>query len=339
MQIKHQSLASCLERNTPSICWLLGQDAYLIAESLKTIKNYIKNHDEYVEQVIIIQSPNDWDSFKMQVNSYMLFSDMSVVHLIDERKSLDAKAKKLIVEYTKAINPRCFVIIRTPNIPQKQLNWLSPLTEVLLVTHYSLNDTAMHRWISDQLKTQGFSFAPLVPQLIQQHTQGNMLACAQTIEKIILSDPDQNHVTVAQVMEHLYNQCDNTLYELVDCCLLGQAAQGIQILRQAASKKTEPTLVLWMLSQELRLILRLIYLIKQNVDFKSALQQLKIWPQRSSLYQQALQRISQDTAEHLIKYCLSIDELIKSNATKHAWDGLEQLILSLRPRRQQPILG
>ena len=74
--------------------------------------------------------------------------------------------------------------------------------------------------------------------LIYQYTQGNMLACAQVIDKIALSHPPNSQINIEQVQEQLSNQCEHSPFELIDACLLGQADKSIQILRQAANNKT-----------------------------------------------------------------------------------------------------
>jgi DNA polymerase-3 subunit delta len=156
-----------------------------------------------------------------------------------------------------------------------------------------------------------------------------MLACAQVIEKIALSNTSNSRINSQQALEHLSDQCDNSLFELVDACLLGQADTAIHILRQSANNKTEATLVLWMLTQEVRILLQLSYLAHQKLDFKKACNQLKIWPQRTSLYQLSIKRLHGPVLEKLLHYCKSIDEQIKSNLNTQVWNSLEKLSLSL----------
>jgi DNA polymerase-3 subunit delta len=114
---------------------------------------------------------------------------------------------------------------------------------------------------------------------------------------------------------------------LIEACLTGQADKAIHILRQAANNKTEVTLVLWMLTQEIRILLQLSF--RQNTDFKTAYNQLKIWPQRINLYQASIRRLNNPTLEQLLHYCKSIDEQIKSNLNTQVWNALEKLTLSL----------
>ncbi|RUR09594.1 DNA polymerase III subunit delta [Legionella sp. km772] len=329
MQIKHNYLLQHLQKKSFALYWLAGQDPYLLEESLKIIKNHIKNQYTCDEKIISIQNPADWLAIPEEANNYSLFSDYTLLTIFYDKKTLDSTGKKIINEYLKNINSRCFLIIRTPHIPTKQLQWLTPLNDALLIVHYALNTEAMSQWIKEQLKKHSLSYEANVPALIQQYTQGNMLACAQVIEKISLSFSTPGHVSSKEALEHVFNQCEHNLFELVDACLLGQADKSIQILRHTAENKTEPTLILWMLAQEIRLILQLNYLMKQSIDFKTACAQLKIWPQRYGLFQHALKRLSSDFLRELLRYSLYIDEQIKSNLNTQTWNSLERVILSL----------
>lgn len=328
MQIKPNYLAQHLQKKSFAIYWLAGQDTYLLEDSLKTIKNQIKNQNECDEKVLSVQAPDDWQTIPEEANNYSLFSDSTLLNIFYDKKTLDSTGKKVISEYLKNPNPQCSIIIRTPNIPAKQLQWLTTTNDILLVMHYALAPEAMSYWIKEQLNKHSLSYDADVPALIQQYTQGNMLASAQVIEKIRLNFSGPGHVSRKEALEHVFNQCEHNLFELADACLLGQVDRSIQILRHAANNKSEPILVLWVLAQEIRQLLQLHHFVKQ-VDFKSACSQLKIWPQRSGLYQTALRRLSYDFLSSLLRYSLKIDEQIKSSMSMQSWSSLERVILSL----------
>ncbi|WBV64676.1 hypothetical protein PGH43_08440 [Legionella pneumophila 130b] len=101
------------------------------------------------------------------------------------------------------------------------------------------------------------------------------------------------------------------------------------MLRQAANNKTEVTLVLWMLTQEIRTLLQLLFLMQQKMDIKMASNQLKIWTQRVNLYQSAIKRLNPLLLQQLHHYCQSIDDKIKSNSNNQVWNALENISLSL----------
>jgi DNA polymerase III subunit delta len=342
MQIKQQMLAQHVQKKIAPLYMLIGQDTYLLENSLTLIKSAIKKNYDYDEKIISIQSTEDWYIVKEEASSYSLFSDIVLLNIFFDKKTLDTAGKKILTEYLTSINSRCFIIIRAPNISLKQLQWLSSQEHAIITVAFPLNPEAMKSWIVTQLKKSSFNFDQQIPNLIYHYTQGNMLACAQVIEKITLANT-AGTLGIEQVQEHLSDQCDHNLFELVEACLLGHSNKAIQILRHAANNKTEGTLVLWILSQEIRVMLQLSHLIEQKVDLKSACNQLKIWPQRINLYQACCNRLnknelltnekSTNEIEHVLKqlhqYCCSIDERIKSNFNTQIWSGLESIALSL----------
>lgn len=329
MQIKQPMLAQHLRRKINPIHILIGAESFLIEESMSLIKSTIKKDQECDEKTLYIQSTTDWSQLIEEAYSYSLFADTLILTVFYDKKTIDAAAKKTLTQYLEALNTRCFIIIRAPEVPAKQLLWLSQHDAVLLVVSYNLTPEAMKQWIVTQFKKNTLNFESSIPDLIYQYTQGNMLACAQLIEKIALVNPAHTLITPQKTLEQVSDQSQHTLFELVDNCLLGYADKAIHILRQAAQNKTESTLVLWMLTQEVRLILQLSYSILQKVDFKSACSQLKIWPQRTNLYHSAIKRVDRQFLEQLLHFCNSIDEQIKTNLNAQVWNSLEQLALAL----------
>lgn len=329
MQIKQQMLAQQIQKKIAPLYVLTGQEHYLLEDGLNTIKSVIKKSFDCDEKIITINAAEDWNILLEEANSYSLFSDIVLLNIVYDKKTIDAAGKKILTKYLSAINSRCYIIIRAPNLPAKQLQWLYNQEQVVVVIAYPLNAEAMKQWIVNQFKKYAFSFEPQIPDLIYQYTQGNMLACAQVIEKIALSNMANSKINSQQALEHLSDQCAHSLYELSDACLLGQADKAIHILRQAADNKTEATLVLWMLTQEVRILLQLSFRQQQNIDFKTACSQLKIWPQRINFYQSGVRRLNTSILEQLLHYCKFIDEQIKSNLNTQVWNALEKLSLSL----------
>jgi DNA polymerase-3 subunit delta len=329
MQIKQQLLAQQVQKQIAPLYVLIGQEHYLLEESLKTIKSAIKKSYDCDEKVISIQSVDDWGTIIEEANSYSLFAETVLINIFYDKKSIDAGGKKILSEYLKSVNSRCYIIIRAPNIPAKQLQWLYNQEHVVLVIAYPLNHEQIKQWIVNQLQKNKLNFEQQVPDLIHQYTQGNMLACAQVIEKISLSNVPNSHVNAHQALAHLSDQCAHSPFELVEACLSGQADKAIHILRQAANNKTEVTLILWMLTHEVRILLQLCHLVQHKVDFNTACSQLKIWPQRIRLYQLCIKRFNNPVLEQLHYYCKSIDEQIKLNLNTQVWNALEKLSLSL----------
>lgn len=329
MQIKQQSLSQQLQKKLVPIYVLIGQDNYLLNEAVLSIKSFIKKSYSVDETKYSIQSPHDWHKIIEEANSYSLFSEAVILDVYMDKKSIDSEGKKRLSAYLGAINTRCYLIIQAPHLQARNIQWLSTHEQVVVVLSYPLNTESMKSWITAQLRKNTIQFDPEIPDLIYQYTQGNMLASAQAIEKIALCNLPDNRLNRQQTLEQLSDQSDHSLYDLVDALLTSQADKAIHVLRKAAQDKTEPTLVLWMLTQEVRILLHLSILTQQNVEFKSACSQLKIWPQRTSLYHASLRKFNQVVLHRLLHCCQLIDEHIKLYSSPIVWHSLESLALSI----------
>ena len=331
MLIKQQALASHLRHKLAPLYLLFGQDPFLLNQAAESIKLTWKtiNQNELEETIIHINNPSDWTLLDEEANSYSLFAQHIFIDIRFEKKSLDASGKEFITRYLQNINPHCLLVLRAPNLSQKQLQWLLNEDSAHVVQVNSLNALAIQNWIAEQLQLKAIQFEQGVPTLIHQFTQGNMLACAQVIEKLDLIKDEQTVFTRELVKEQLVDQCDYQLFELAEACLSKNSDKVIQLIRYAYNTKAEPSLVLWILAQEIRLLIQLIELTRQSVPFNTACNQLKIWPQRAKLYQTTLKQINLNVLLDLLHFCKTIDERIKSNQNRQVWHALEQIALSL----------
>ncbi|CEK10868.1 DNA polymerase III subunit delta [Legionella hackeliae] len=330
MLIKQQALGTHLARNPlAAIYILIGQDHFLLTEAASAIKkSCLQKNSDTEETIIHINSASDWSLVDEKANSYSLFSSYVLLDVRYEKQTLEAAGKNFITKYLNNINSSCLLLIRAPQLGSKQLQSFINHDAVHVVQIFPLDNAAMQHWIKDQLQKRGIKFEADVPALIFQYTQGNMLACAQALDKIQLI-ADESLLTSTIVKEQLIDQCSYQLFDLSDACLLQDANKVIQHLRHANTSGVEPTLILWLLAQDIRNLLQLGELTQQSIPFTTACSQLKIWTQKSKLYQSALKRLLPANLIQLLQFCKNIDEQIKSNQNSQVWPALERVALSL----------
>ncbi len=329
MNIKYQAVAQSLRQKIYPLYMLTGQDHYLLNDAALMIKKAWRQRGECDEKTIHMNGSADWELLREEASSYSLFSEFVLIDARCDKKSIEASGKKMLQNYLQNINSRCLIILRAPNVPGKQLQLLANNEHTVMVQVYPFLPAELQRWITTQLQNHNIRHESEVPALIHQYTQGNMLACAQVVEKLALISNDGGLLTSAMVLEQLSDQCDYQLYELAEACLSARAEKVIHLLRQACQNKTEPTLILWLLSQEVRLLIQLDHLRKQSMPLATACSQLKIWPQRVRAYETTLARIPLARLQQLLQNCQQLDEQIKSNQSITIWHGLESVALAL----------
>jgi DNA polymerase III subunit delta len=329
MLIKYQGLNTVLNKSLHNLYVVTGQDPYLLNDAQRQIKTSISKQRAFEQKTIHLTSTADWSALLDEASNYSLFSEFVLIQAYFDKKSLDKNCKEIITTYLEHNNPKCQIIIYAPNVSSKQLQWLSNNKDALIVQIYPLRPPELLNWIQSQLKQQHILHDNKVPKLIHLYSQGNMLACAQAIEKLALIYTSNTPLTIEEVKETLIDQSEYQLYELAEACLNADTARSLRLVRQAHDSKTEPTLMLWLLTQEVRLLIQLHHLIDQQLAFNAACNQLNIWQQKMPLYRAAQQRLPIEKLHPLLQFCNQIDQIIKSNQNQFTWQFIEQLVLAL----------
>lgn len=331
MLIKHQDIHFRISSPLPAVVVLIGQDAFLI-ETIATAfkKAWQAEHQQQSDNKrLTLETAADWGMLLDEVNHYSLFSNTTLIEAHYAKKSLDSEGKAFFESYLNRINPDCLLIIRAPELTQKPLQFLVNAQQAVLVQTKAPDRATVLRWIKDQLTALKIHYQPAIIPLIEQYTRGNLSACAQLLEKIGLTHDPNQALSIEQVKRHLVDQSEYQLFELSDACLLGQADQALLILRSAIENRGELTLILWILAQDVRLLLQLLDSAQHNRPFATTLSQLKIWPQRGKLYQAALKRHNQAGLSRLLACCGQLDTLIKTSQTPQIKRNFELLVLGL----------
>lgn len=334
MLIKYQALAGLLQNKTHAIYVLLGNDPYLLNDAAVQIKQSFLKRPDVSQAIMDIQSPADWSLLVAEANSYSLFSEYVFLDARFDKKTIDTTGKALLTEYLAAINERCLILLRAPLLSAKALQWLIDSPNAAVVQIYSFAAPALKQWIDIQLQAKNLRTEAGVPDLIHQFTQGNMLATAQLIEKLSLSSKPGEIISIAMIREQLSDQSHFEVYALAEACLNANAIQCIRLLQQFRAERIEPTLILWILTQEIRLLIQLHYLLKQRTSIDAACNQLKIWSSRVHFYTKAITRLSLQPLLTLLSECRQLDEMIKTTQNMQIWDRFELIALSLCGVRQ-----
>ena len=288
----------------------------------------VKAHDVDYQRMDIVQ-PEDWQRVALAFNHYSLFSELTILDVSFDKKNLDQDSKLFLRDYLDRADFTCLLILYLPQLTSTNLKFLSEDPRAAHVLVKMPGSTVIERWISDELHEQYKQFPTTLPRLIYQYTQGNLLACSQVIEKIKLAEGKTEILTENSVLQQLEDQCHYQLYELRDNCLAGDTKKALRIFRFALENRYERTLILWIITQEIRLLMQLFELNLQQNNWQIAIKKLQIWPSRAYLYQNALQRIDLTLLTSLLSWCSTLDQLIKTSQSNQIDCAFELLIVSL----------
>ena len=326
MIIKPVALSAHLKDQCLSIYILTGPEQLLSDQAVLEIKTAWSQLGSVDETKMDLSTASDWNKLIQSASNYSIFSDRVLVDARYDKKTLDAGALKHLINYVDQKNTRSMIVFRAQNLTPKSLAVLSAHNNIAHLHFSSLSAAALTQWIQNQLKDHGIRYQSDVPLFIHQYSQHNLHACAQIIEKLSMTHDMKIQLTCDQVMPHLIDQSEFSIYELADHCLGGDLSGALHVLQRLREVRAQPTLILWLLTQEIRQLIELKHKLI-NTPMHLACRQQKIWPQRAALYDKSLARLSAKKLSNLLQDAQHLDEQIKSSTSQYIWQTLEQWIM------------
>jgi DNA polymerase-3 subunit delta len=198
---------------------------------------------------------------------------------------------------------------------------------------WPIEPAQLPRWIEQRLRQLGLTASPDAIQLLAERVQGNLLACAQEIEKLALYT-DASHIDLDVVAAAVADSARYDVFGMADQALAGQTAGALRALAGLRGEGEEPPVILWALTKELRILYRCSEFVEQGLSPDRAIDSAGVWEKRKPLVRQALQRVSRAYVTKLLTLAQQVDAAIKGAAPDDPWLLLDRLVLNLGRGRQ-----
>jgi DNA polymerase III subunit delta len=159
-------------------------------------------------------------------------------------------------------------------------------------------------WLDRRARAAGIELSSDAVALLADATEGNLLAAAQEIEKLLLRYGRGARLDARQLSESLADQARFEVLQLLDALAAQDAARALRILAGLRAEGDEPLRVLWWLVRALR----------SRASGPRSL-----------------------PAGRLVARAARVDRVAKGQAQGNAWDELSLLAVELCGRRSLPL--
>lgn len=308
-----------------SLCFILGDDEYLLNEAAVKIKKLWQKTKNSETSVVDVNSPDDFAEVFAKANSYSLFADSELIDVQLKSKKFDKEVKQKIVKYLDNPNKNSLVLIRAHSLKAKQIDTLKNHPNALIIQVYPLKKDEFKAWVKLYLQKLKVNYKPDVIDTIFNLTEGNLFAAAQALKQLSLVADDEQLIDANYINAILTESTQISIYELSDACAEGSTQRALAILKQLKNSQTEPPIVLWLLSQDINNLLELAYAKSKEIGIKN----LNLWPKKIKQYELMLKKHNKSTLTDLLKLSQQTDQCIKINKNNQTWELLEQITCKL----------
>lgn len=329
MKLSYSQLSQHLLKNLAPMYVVTSDELLLAHEAIDAIRTaaYDAGFTERIK--ITPESHSNWDELiYSDTHSLSLFSTKKIVEMNFHHIKLNNTHGKLLAEYAIKPLPGILIIIHAAKLDAKteKSTWYQAIEKAgVVIPIWPLSIEQLPAWITQRAKKLNLNLTTSAAERLATLVEGNLLAAAQEIEKLSLL---QHHdiITEELIDNAVTDHSQFDIFNLVDSALLGNHERSIHILRNLAASDVEPTLILWALTRELRLLAQILQQQKKGESLKTLFSQFRIWEKRQISIRAFLQRHSLQTCWNRLLDAAKIDRLIKGAEEGNVWLELEQFL-------------
>ena len=332
MRLKAEQLSSHLSQGPVAPIYLIsGDEPLLVQEAVDTIRATAKTQGYTERELLHAEAGFDWNVVLTEANSLSLFSDKKILEIRIPNGKPGEKGSKTLQEYIANPSDDTLILIITPKLDANatRSKWVKSIEGCgVFMQLWPVTDNQLPQWISRRLQQAGIQASRQAVSILAERVEGNLLAAVQEIEKLKLLIPegelDSNTMSTIVADSARFN-----VFSLVDKAMQGEAQSACRTLRGLREEGTEPTVILWALTRELRTLLKASDTLAAGDHLDWVLKNLGVWEKRKPLIKNAIRRLSINQLRQMLKLAGGIDRAIKGMRTASPWDDLTTLILML----------
>ncbi len=190
MKIKADALAARLRRKPADIYLVHGAEPLQREECLDAIRSAAraKGFDERI--VLYAETGFDWNTLKVQATSQSLFAQKKLIDLRLAGGSPGKEGGQTLAWYAKNPPPDTMLLVSCDLRLERRITagrWFKSLESAGdVIESYPVRASELPGWIVARCRSKGGAIEREAAEVLAERNEGNLLACAQEIDKLLL---------------------------------------------------------------------------------------------------------------------------------------------------------
>jgi DNA polymerase-3 subunit delta len=330
LKLRVDQIAQHLQGGLKPVYLLSGDEALQMMEVSDAIRRAARAAGYSDRQVLEVDSSFDWRDLGGLSSNLSLFAELKLIDLRIPTGKPGRDGAAALGDYCNNLPADTILLISSGKLDaaQTKSKWYQTIEKVgATVQIWPVDIGQLPQWIVQRARALGFDLSVDAAQLLSERVEGNLLACAQELEKLKLLYPQQAQLGFDEVDQASGESSRYNIFTLVDAALAGERARVCRIMSGLEGEGVEPVQVAWALDREIRMMATISEAVARGERPEQAMTQQHVWQKRKPLVQAGLQRHPVKRWRQLQLRMGRLDRLIKSSEQGNSWDELLQLSL------------
>jgi DNA polymerase-3 subunit delta len=336
MELRPERLASRLEAEGLKPAYLVaGEEPLLVLEAADALRARARSEGIDTRELFEADRRDfDWGAFEAALMAPGLFGGRRLLDLRLPGGKPGKAGEKALAAYCAAPPPDTVLLVTCEAWSRQHAGaWSRAIEQVGdVVIAWPLKPHELPDWIERRLHARGIRADRDAVLQLADRVQGNLLAAAQEIDKLVLLD-DGQPLDAARMQSLVADSARFDVFRLVDAMLAGQGAVVVRMLRGLRAEGEAIPALTGMLARELQTLARLARLQGSGGNLAAAFRELRVWESRQAGYRRALGRHAPALWDRHVAALAAVDRQSKGRAEGDAWQALERLLLAVAEPR------
>jgi len=335
MELTTDRLAAQLAAEPVRPVYLIaGAEPLRVLEAADAVRARARD-DGYSERQVFDADARDfdWDALAASFNAPSLFASRRLIELRLPTTKPGKEGSAALIEYcTAPPGDTALLIVGGDWSRQHGGKWSEAVARAgHLVVAWPVKPHELPGWIGSRLRVRGIRADAGAVQRLAARVEGNLLAAAQEIDKLVLLhdgavlDGDRMDALVADAARF-------DVFRLLDAAMNGEGALAVRMLAGLRAEGEAVPALMGMVVMELTRAASLARVQARGGNLGAEFKAQRVWDSKQAVYRRALQRHPAAAWERFVVEAGRVDRIAKGRAAGDAWQVLERLLVAIAER-------
>lgn len=347
-QVAPLQLEVALKRHFAGLYTIYGEEPLQRQESADSIRQQAKENGFTERAVYVVTGADfDWSQITGAVGALSLFAAKQIVEVRIPSGKPGREGAQVLQQLASQVAQNEDVLLlllleERLDRATKNSAWFKALDQsgVTIVCN-PVERAALPQWLVQRLARVGLRVdssndGKQCLAFLADHTEGNLLAAHQEVEKLALLYPptEQPHIlSFDEVQNSVMDVARYDLFQLTQVILSGNTERALRVFDGLVAEGYPAVRLHWVLADEIATLWRVRNALNHKRPLPVVLQECRIWGPREKLYERIVPQIDLQTCEQLLLNAQVCDGLVKG-LKMPGWPvdpvlALKQLVLEL----------
>jgi DNA polymerase-3 subunit delta len=310
--------------------YLLAGEELLVLEAADALRARARELGYSEREVLEAGQHFDWDDLARAAAGMSLFASRRMLDLRLPSGRPGVEGAKAITAFCADPPPEVTLLITAVEWSNKHEGaWTRQVDAAgVLAIFNAPKPQEWASWIGARLASRGLAATPDAAALLAERVEGNLLAAAQEIDKLVVLH-GSGRIDAAEMENLVADSARYDAFKLTDAAFAGDGGRALHILAGLRGEGEDLIPLMGWLVNQLQLALRL----ANARDFAAQARAERLWPAREQLFRKALRRAPREHWLACLARASRIDRMAKGREQGEPWREAERLIAAIAEPR------